>query len=534
MSFLVNLTKINLDQNRKAWTTNRACDSIFRIHDRILGYIRQMGRCCTFLLSEFETTQDKNKNGNWKESLSSAAKEHLVNLENKIDDITKGLGKSWSKNLREGLSSSNAEVVCNYIISMRTEINPSDNYRRDSIKMPYLLSRYLKNKPFDEMTRKDIIDFLDSFRKPEALDPLHKWIGTYNLYLVRLIRFFRWLYYPDIEHRKRIKPEIVQNINRLRRKEKSIYKPTDMWTQEDDLLFCRYCPSKRDKAYHMISRDTSARPHEILHLKIKSIIWNKTPDGKVYANVLVNGKTGSRNLLLTDSIPYLKNYLNTEHPMPNNIESPLICATGRSLGRRLTGSELDLIYSNYKKKVFPNILKTNDISDEDKCKLQNLLTKPWNPYVRRHSSLTQKSKILKEHTLRQYAGWTPNSGMPQKYVHYFGDEANQDLLAAYGIISKDEAEDKTLRSKYCPNCNSANQPEQHYCTSCGFVLTLIGYSKLMEEQKTKEDKLAVMEDKFNTMQSQMQSILSIMGSVNNGEQKREIATRLIEEGLYEA
>jgi hypothetical protein len=380
----------------------------------------------------------------------------------KIDDITKDLDKAWSKNLRKGLSSSNAEVICNYIISMRTEINPSDNYRRDSIKMPYLLSRYLKNKPFDEMTRKDIIDFLDSFRKPEARDSLYKWIGTYNLYLVRIIRFFRWLYYPDTEHRKRLKPKIVQNINSLKRKEKSIYKPTDMWTQEDDLLFCRYCPSKRYKAYHMIARDTSARPHEILHLKIKSVIWNKTSDGKIYANVLVNGKTGSRSLLLTDSITYLKDYLSTEHPMPNNVESPLICATGRSMERCLTGTELGLVYSNYKKKVFPNLLKNNDMSKEDKHKLQNLLTKLWNPYIRRHSSLTQKSKILKEHTLRQYAGWTPNSGMPQKYVHYFGDEANQDLLVAYGILSKDELVDTTLKSRYCPNCNSPNQPEQHY------------------------------------------------------------------------
>ena len=410
------------------------------------------------LLSEFKRAH-KNNNGNWRESLSSTIevaisstsnkpiktdKEHLVNLEKKIDDITKGLDKAWSKNLH-GLSLENAKVICNYLISMRTEINPSDNYRRDSIKMPYLLSKYLENKPFDEMTRKDIIDFLDSFRKPEAIDPLHKWIGTYNLYLVRIIRFFKWIYYPDTEHGKRLKPEIVQNISRLRRKEKSIYKPSDMWTEEDDLLFCRYCPSKREKAYHMIARDTSARPHEILHLKIKSVIWNKTSNGKIYANVLVNGKTGSRSLLLTDSIPYLKDYLNTEHPMPNNIESPLICATGKSLGRHLTGSILSQTYSNYKRKVFPNILKNNDLSEEDKHKLQNLLTKPWNPYVRRHSSLTQKSKILKEHTLRQYAGWTPNSGMPQKYVHYFGDEANQDLLVAYGIISKDESVDTTLR-----------------------------------------------------------------------------------------
>ena len=148
--------------------------------------------------------------------------------------------------------------------------------------------------------------------------------------------------------------------------------------------------------------------------------------------------------------------------------------------------------------------------------------------------MTQKSKILKEHTLRQYAGWTPNSGMPQKYVHYFGDEANQDLLVAYGIISKDESVDTTLRSKYCPNCNSPNQPEQHYCMSCGFVLTLTGYSKLMEEQKKKEDKLAVMEDKFIEMQSQMQTILSIMSSANSQDIKEQIAKQLIKQGVYRA
>ena len=254
-------------------------------------------------------------------------------LDSKIDNITKDLNKAWSKNLRNGISVENADTICNYIIDMKAEINPTTNYIINSIKLPYLFSRYLKNKPFRKIIRQDIIDFLDSRRKSKVLNPMHKWVGTRNLYLVHLIRFFKWLYYPDIEYRKRLKPVIIQNISKLRRKEKSIYKPSDMWTQEDDFLFCRYCPSKRDKAYHMIARDTSARPHEILHLKIKSIIWNRTSDGKIYASVLVNGKTGSRSLLLTDSIPYLKDYLNAEHPMPNTIDSPLICATGKSLGR---------------------------------------------------------------------------------------------------------------------------------------------------------------------------------------------------------
>jgi hypothetical protein len=30
-----------------------------------------------------------------------------------------------------------------------------------------------------------------------------------------------------------------------------------MWTQDDDLLFLKYCSSKRDRCYHAISRDSS-------------------------------------------------------------------------------------------------------------------------------------------------------------------------------------------------------------------------------------------------------------------------------------
>jgi hypothetical protein len=76
-------------------------------------------------------------------------------------------------------------------------------------------------KPFVDMTRQDIVSFLDSMRKPESLDPLHRWVGTYNLYRVLLVRFFKWLYYPDIEKDKRAKPSVIQNIPQLKRKEQS-------------------------------------------------------------------------------------------------------------------------------------------------------------------------------------------------------------------------------------------------------------------------------------------------------------------------
>jgi integrase/recombinase XerD len=129
------------------------------------------------------------------------------------------------------------------------------------------------------------------------------------------------LYSPEIEHKKRPKPSVVDNITKPKRKEVSIYKPSDLWTAEDDLLFLKYCPSARDRCFHAISRDLSCRPSEILKLKIRDLAF-KTIGSSQYAEIVVNGKTGTRPIPLINSIPYLKDYLDHEHPMPRNPKAP--------------------------------------------------------------------------------------------------------------------------------------------------------------------------------------------------------------------
>ncbi len=214
----------------------------------------------------------------------------------KIENITEGLSANCFNFLYNKIlpaSESNALTICDYISSMKSEINLVDHYRKDVIILLSNFSIFHKNqKPFKSITREDILAFLDSYRKPESSDLLHKWIGTYNTYRMHLMRFFKWLYYPDIEQKKRPNPSVIENIARLKRKETSIYKPTDLWSEEDDILFLKYCPSKRIKCYHAISRDTSCRPHEILKLRIKDIVF-KTAGNYQYAEVLVNGKTGT-------------------------------------------------------------------------------------------------------------------------------------------------------------------------------------------------------------------------------------------------
>jgi hypothetical protein len=46
-----------------------------------------------------------------------------------------------------------------------------------------------------------------------------------------LNKFFRWMYNPDEpDHRQRITPPCMRGVKRLPRKEKSPYKPSDIWT----------------------------------------------------------------------------------------------------------------------------------------------------------------------------------------------------------------------------------------------------------------------------------------------------------------
>ena len=154
----------------------------------------------------------------------------------KIERATEELKKWFITRLENHEHKNNALTIANFLIAAEIESNIAISYKEDLIFTLCKLSNYV-GKDFNNFTREDILSYLDSYRKTEAKDPLHSWIGSYNLHRVFIMKFFRWFYSPDMEPKDRVKPSCIENIPQLKRKEKSVYKPTDLWTPEDDLQF---------------------------------------------------------------------------------------------------------------------------------------------------------------------------------------------------------------------------------------------------------------------------------------------------------
>lgn len=103
------------------------------------------------------------------------------NFNRKLEVVTAGLPKEYL-GLLNRIPKVDAMTVIDYMVSLNAEVNPSENHRRDIIKC---LSKFAvfcrsdrtltpKTKNLKELDRNDVLAFLDSLRKSEIADHLHK------------------------------------------------------------------------------------------------------------------------------------------------------------------------------------------------------------------------------------------------------------------------------------------------------------------------------------------------------------------------
>jgi len=344
-----------------------------------------------------------------------------------------------------------------------------------------LFSFDLGKKEFKDVTREDVLEFLDKRKKSIDADPDKKWVRTWNDYLARLVGFYRWLHNHEISKYREDwnTPEPFNSIRKKKNRRDSSYTPNDVWEIDELLLAIKYCDNIRDKAVFTIGWDMVSRNHELVKVKIKDIIIKDK-----YAEISTSWdtKTGVRTCPIIVGFPYLRELLNV-HPFSTNPNSFLILS--RTTSKPLNPDSLWRISDTLKKRI-TKMIKDGEIKGDEKDKLIKLLQKPWNPYLMtRHSSLTEKSDILNDFQLKQYAGWGINSTRPRTYVHRRGKQIINPLLQEHGIIEQQKR--KSIRQE-CSKCGHINTTEATLCSKCSFVLNTKAWEQVrLEEVQEKKD-----------------------------------------------
>jgi hypothetical protein len=149
---------------------------------------------------------------------------HETEIKQRIVEATSELNKHYVAMVAERMSLKNADILSRFIIAGKKESNISRNTVMTYIDGVVYLENYHQHKDLEKMNKNDIVSFLDSYRKSEAEDSLHRWINTYNLRFQILFKFFKWLYnlkYDD-ESKKVSIPPVMNGIKRLKRKEELI------------------------------------------------------------------------------------------------------------------------------------------------------------------------------------------------------------------------------------------------------------------------------------------------------------------------
>jgi hypothetical protein len=151
-----------------------------------------------------------------------------------IDQITTGLSRPYFRSILKKLqekNKENADIICRHILAEQAEINIKNSTKEGKIKILTWLSNFFDDKiRYPEMTKQDILSYLNSLRKPPEQG--NGWINSYNNRQMVFLKFFKWLYNqdePDLA--KRTTPPCMTGIKRISKREKTSYRPSDLWDE---------------------------------------------------------------------------------------------------------------------------------------------------------------------------------------------------------------------------------------------------------------------------------------------------------------
>jgi len=336
----------------------------------------------------------------------------------------------------------------------------------------YRISIWLKHKPFGEVTQGDVIDLVEHIRNIRENRKARKTLQTpyspqtVESYKMTIKKFWRWLKNPGLTPDVLRETEYPPEVSWIRHKKaKNGLLPKDIWTPEEVNTVASMVSNERDRAFILGLFGSGCRIGEFLPLKREDIIFDKYS-----AQILVDGKTGSRRIRLTPAASLSMAAWLDVHPNKAP-DAP----------------------------VWVNIQIRHKIPDERlgydwaRAMLRELakragINKPINPHLMRHSLATYYAPRLTEAVMNEHFGWRQGGRTAATYTHLSGKQVDDQILAVFGKKQVDPVSNKAVDIVRCQRCGLENAPTSVQCGKCGFPLSDEA-ARTLCERREKADEL---------------------------------------------
>ena len=325
----------------------------------------------------------------------------------------------------------------------------------------YRVSIWLNHKPFEELTKDDLIDLVERIRRMKVKRNAKAVVRegyaeqTIESYKITLKKFWKWL-------RPQENPDQVPSeVSWIRRKKaKNGLLPKDVWTPEEVNRVAGLASNMRDRAFILGLFGSGCRIGEFLPLRRKDVVFDEYS-----GQILVDGKTGSRRVRLTPAASVaLAAWLDVN-----------------------PGKQPDApVWINIQvRRVIPDRHLSYDWAHEMLKGLARRagIKKPIRPHLLRHSLATHYAPRLTEAVMNEHFGWRQGGRTAAVYTHLSGKQVDDQILAAFGKKKIDPETNVAVDVVRCLRCGLENVPTSVQCGKCGFPLSDDAARKLLQRRQ---------------------------------------------------
>jgi len=393
--------------------------------------------------------------------------QHLIN-----QILTNGFKyNKWYQNFKKDMPNKN-KILSDAQLKTLTkykeyyELKPSS--KGGTIKPASVLNalqglRYLGfylNKPYEDATTNDIIGFIRKLHNENKSE------ATVTNWKVTIRSFYKWMHGITDKHKF---PAVVDHdlLKPQRPKPSKHRSPDNFLTKDEIKKMLGSCIRLRDKVIVMLTYgEGSLRAGEIVSLNFGSVLFNGN-SCKVYVR---ESKSKERPVLLVDTFPYLRDYINIEYSLDKKKDSPLFYS--------IASNKKNLrIARNSITGILKRIAKRAGIEKNVFC------------HMGRHQSVTQFARDGLSLALNAKRAGIKIDTLHQVYLHHDDKDVEDAIFAIKGGLSDEdkvsaEEERRKLSPKKCLRCLKINPPDAVSC-HCGAYLDL----KLAEEAEDKRKEI---------------------------------------------